>query len=257
MRALTRDLYRSARTAQWDLTNHLIEMDRGAQPPDLPGMVDDLYGLRETWKLLDSMRRDVNKRVEALERKICLTYIALPDVDGDPVKTDFCTASPDAKQTVKLPAKDSPEYRQLLAYFGVPLDAPFSPDWNKMIERVTQELAEGKPCPPGCDPKAMYTICKVAVKKRRPILDEKDAPPLQDPTALRMMAECFNKLRQIDPESVNHEELYEQVFDVVHKAREAVSVETDADEAVKVEKKVRDDSAVPSFMKKNQEEDPF
>jgi len=242
MKPLAKEIYAAARALHWEACTKAVQLKRIAESADLREIADDIYALKEVEKLLEDARKEIKGISEDLIRQGCHLYVLAGD--GDPIRTEYCTASPDAKPTVKLPKKDSPEYQQLMDYFGVPKDAPFSPDWNKMIERVEADLAEGKPCPKGCDPSKMYILPKMVIRKKRPILDDGEAPDVQRPDLLRRMYDYVRDLI-LRPELADYPEVIglQDTFDEDRRVEE---------EEVKPRK-----SAAPSFMTEAQEEAPF
>ena len=186
-------VYTAALAAHWDAL-HQSETLRNALrgSGDLGTLCDTIYALKESGKLLEESRKEVDRLVRQLEYEACQLYVMTSD--GEPVRTEYCTASPDVKQTVITPKKGTPEYEALCRHFNVDPDGPFAPHWTKMIDHVSAELAAGRPLPPGCDPNKVTAICKVGIRKKRAVLDEGEGLQITTPERLKDVAKVIDSI---------------------------------------------------------------
>lgn len=141
---------------------------------NLETLTDELYATREMEKVVKEMVSRLRKRRDFLEKAICLIW-QKDSPDGEPIRTDYCTATPKPTVTPKLPTyKNDPDaYIRLMQYFGVSYDAAkaevLRPHWPAFVEFFADILAEGKPIPEGIDPSVMYPVFNVTVKSKKGI----------------------------------------------------------------------------------------
>jgi hypothetical protein len=170
----------------------LLELKSGATIRSLPELVDLVYALKKSSELLDDVRKEVDQLKEFIERLACLAW--LTQASGENVKTEYCTGTPDVKQMAKVPKPGTEEYVALMNHFGVDPSSPVRPHWPSMVERLSAELAEGKPLPPGCDPASVYQVFRVKILKKRPVLDDKEALAIQNPHRLKILYRLVDTL---------------------------------------------------------------
>lgn len=185
--------YAAARRAHWELAD-ATERTRVAlaRSPDVGELADAVYALRETSTLLEDLRKEADRLKGELERQCCATWVKIGR--GDPVRTAYCTGSPDVKQTPKTPRPGTPEYGEFCRHFGVDPGGFFRPHWPSLLEAMTDAASRGLPAPPGCDPAQTWTVFKVKVTKRRPVLDGDEAPEVQRPEHLRELYDLMKAL---------------------------------------------------------------
>lgn len=160
---------------------------------DMKAATDSIYALKEASKLVDDLRKEINKLSDELQTMVCSLWVA--HGIKSPIRTDYCTGSPDVKQVPKTPKSGTPEYEAFCKHYGVPADAPFSPHWTKLMETFSAAMEKGEPVPPGVDPSDVWTVFKVKTLKRRPIMDKDQAPPCSDPDLLRRV---YDALETVD-----------------------------------------------------------
>ncbi len=198
MKEVVRKVYAEARAAHERCYRQIMDAQRAlVAEGDLRELGDAVFALKKSEDLLEDARKECGKLKSLVEKITCVRW--LNQGDHDPIRTEYCTASPDIKQTVSVPSKDSPEYKALLTHFGIPEGAPFAPHWPSLMKQVSANLAAGQPIPAGCDPNKMIEVCVVrTLKKGRPILDEGEALPYESPEVLRDAAELLFQLDQLD-----------------------------------------------------------
>ena len=197
MRLESKKAYQKAREAHWEIVqqSELLRLALSSSG-NISELADALYALKQIAELCDDARKEANRLIELFEKLTCRLWV-LQD-NGDLIRTEYCTASPDIKQTVKTPKEGTPEYAEFASSFGVPPDVPFRPHWPSIIKRVSEDMAAGKPLPPGCDPREIINICKVGIRKKRAILDEGELPPVQTTEKLRKLTEVLKALVVLD-----------------------------------------------------------
>ena len=135
---------------------------------DAKELVDAIYALKEVSKLMDECRKEADRVTAQLEHETCKLWVL---GDGEPIRTPWCTGSPDVKQTPRVPKKDTPEYAAFCAHYGVAADSMFVPHSDRMLEQISADLKAGKALPPGVNPADMYTVPKVKIHKKRGVLE--------------------------------------------------------------------------------------
>jgi len=109
---------------------------------------------REIVKICEEMRKDINAMKELVDKVLC-TKIMLDAVNStskdDTVRTELCSGKPHIKKIVRVPAKDSPEYTQMLQFFGVkPEDIDkgvLRVSYSALCAFVTEQAELGKQTP--------------------------------------------------------------------------------------------------------------
>ena len=172
MKSHARDLYKLA----WDFHQEYYRMliaSRGKAvdgEESLEDMVDTMRALRDAAKMIDDMRKESDKLRDTVAKKTCLAWL-VANV-GDVIKTEYATGTPTVKQMPKLPKPGTEEYALLCKHFGIDEASPFRPHWPSMLERISEDLANGKPLPAGCDLSSVYQIFDVAIRSKKPILQD-------------------------------------------------------------------------------------
>lgn len=133
----------------------------------LEEMVDAIYALRTCEEIVDHVRKQIEKVLDNMQKTVVLRWISLGA--GEPIRTDFCTGSPDVSQAMSIPSKDSEEYRALMRHFNVPLDAPVKLHYPSLSLYITAQQSSGGPLPPGVNPDKLTTAFYVTTRKRRDI----------------------------------------------------------------------------------------
>lgn len=194
-------VYREAREAHARAYRAIVELQRGvASSGNIQELTDAIYSLRETAGLLDDARKEASKLMELLMVRCCALWTA---TDGSPIRTEYCIGSPDIKKNVKVPKGGTADYDAFCKHFGVDPKIPFRPHWPEMLERISADIAAGKPCPPGCDPAEMVTKFVVSVRKKRPILDETEAPVVHHVEVLPEMYKVLDAISAVNVDALN------------------------------------------------------
>lgn len=143
---------------------------------DVAALADSAFLLREVARMHDDLRKECERLRDTVESKACLIWINVGD--DSPIHGEMATASPDMKITPTLPSfKSDPEaYRTLLEFMGVSEEAidrgTFKVYWPAFCDYVTDLTKQGKPMPPGIDPKKMFVKYKLNFKARKEPHDE-------------------------------------------------------------------------------------
>ena len=148
-----------------------VEMDRlktlVGKELEVGATCDAIGVLKRSEELLKSASYEVNQAIKQLSKVACALYLRDGNT-GEPVRTEWLTATPDTKSVPTLPKrdKDPEKYAAMAEFFGVPQSAwgVFRPHWPDMKEYITQCEAESKPLPPGIDADTLKTeyvvICR-------------------------------------------------------------------------------------------------
>ena len=142
---------------------------------DMPTQVNMVYVLRETARYADDLRKEAEGIQHLLEQLCCLQHTMSQSTD--PVRATFATGSPTVKIGLKLPNKDAEpqRYAELMKGLGIKEERVakglFKADWKRLCEHATALAAEGKPLPPGINPKDTFPTYSVTLH-RTASLDE-------------------------------------------------------------------------------------
>jgi len=112
----------------------------------LSDLVDIGFLCKDIAELLDDWRKDCNARKELIVKILALRCIT---VGNSTVQGKLASVSLDATIEVEVPKSGTPEYDEVMKYFGIPIEAPFQPHWRRVQELVAQRYQEGVPLPPG------------------------------------------------------------------------------------------------------------
>jgi len=176
----------------------LLELKRiQGEKPDIEALTDSVYALKEAHNALSDMCKEIKRLYSLFERLACMGWSMKGDYE--PIRTKHCTGSPDLKQTVVTPKAGTPEYEAFREHFGVPEGIPFRPHWPSMLEAITEDVKNGRPLPPGCDPSKMMTEYKVTIRNKKGI----EEGQISDPELLKKEYELFKVL----PGIVDHSQL--------------------------------------------------
>lgn len=116
--------------------------------------IDMVYAFKQANNLLDSMKRDFNKRIYNLEKIVCL--MAVKNNLVGMIKTDYVSAKPMTKMSVSLPSPKSNReaYDKLMADMGIPekcwkgQERPMIIlDWIGTADYITSKLEKAENIP--------------------------------------------------------------------------------------------------------------
>lgn len=142
-------------------------------------LADTAFAMREISQLADHIR----KRAEAIqalaEQLACM--LALRDMDGEAIRTDYVTATPHVQQVARVPNSREPErYRLFMEHLGVPEELWHRPTtdhdvlekkeivrlhWPGVLQYLTECAEQGLPVPPGM--KSDLTYAKYSLRMKR------------------------------------------------------------------------------------------
>lgn len=157
-------------------------------------LADYAYAINGAHSFIEDLKKELWKFRELLNKKTCDIWIAFARQDPASVdrsiRTDYVTATPDVGVAPNIPsAKNDPEtYKKLMDYLGIDisqwpvtetedgeggkkLNEVVKIHWPGLCALVTAKLAAGLPAPDGVDVSKMSPVYKLALRKRRDILD--------------------------------------------------------------------------------------
>lgn len=136
-------------------------------------MTDVAYGLKEISRLLDDGRKECDDLVKLFEKALCIVWVQRGVNTGntDPFQGEFAVGTPQIKQMVRIPRRDTDEYDKLMQWLGVPDGDLVRPHWPSMVEHVTELLSQGQQPPDGMTGEP-YPIYAVRFRKRKEFHDE-------------------------------------------------------------------------------------
>lgn len=183
------ELYETARAAHetaYKLTQALQQMLPRA---DNETRVNIGFACREAFKYLDDARKLAQGAAEQSERIACLDWLQ-STIDGEPIKTEYVTASPDMKTQATIPTieKNPDGYHKLMDYLGVDpilrdkgkvLTAEGEEEtevvkvnWNGFVSLLTRLQAAGYPLPDGIDTNATFTQYRLRYRRKKGVADK-------------------------------------------------------------------------------------
>ncbi len=155
-------LYIKTQKLHKELYTHLIELRKdteGEVCTDEVELTDASFCLRECISLLEDVRKELSKTSNQVKERACYIYAKkqMASLNGQPIRTVYCTATPDVKMYAPFPIKKSKDgWDELMEYLGVSKETAdkelVRPHYNSMVALCTELTREGKPLPPGCNP---------------------------------------------------------------------------------------------------------
>ena len=132
---------------------------------DMVQLADCAYVLNEASKLADDLRKECKGLSETLQKIACARWVTTGD--GEPIRGELCTATPQIKEMRQMPKSGTPEYSKLMAHFGVIDDTlPIHPHWPAMVEYLTSRTEQGLPPPPGMEGAEVYQQCSLTMRRK-------------------------------------------------------------------------------------------
>ena len=136
-------------------------------------IVDLVYVMRETSKIINDLRKEIDGIKQQFENVGCLISISLGDLE--PIRTSLATGSPKLRLAAKIPSqtKDPDNFALLMDYLGVSKDAVANkcvkPHWPGLVEWISNDASMGKPLPPGIDPNSSYPVYSITIRAKKPL----------------------------------------------------------------------------------------
>lgn len=200
MNPLAQEIYQLAKDAHEMILTRCIELRRTMVNQTAPTNVNCAYALRESLALIEDTAKQAKQIKELLERLVCLRIIEAGN--ADPIKTEYCTATPDVKICAAIPTfeKDRTSYEKLMTYLGIdPVlwdtgkfltelgeieTEVVKVNWPGFQDFITRLAAEGSPVPDGIDASKCYSIYRLLMRKNGPVLQGYEIPAeeFQPPT---------------------------------------------------------------------------
>ncbi len=165
-------VYETAKTLHRELYQQLNEVK-----VLLPKLTDDkeiadaTYALRKAREYLDDVRQQLFGQEELGVKMTCAAYVR--NMNGEPIRTPYCIASPDVKTMVPLPKPGTEAYPAFMQELGVP-EHLWKTDvvrtyWPGLVEFVNTNLSEGKPLPKYADVSRAYSVFKCTYRGRKEV----------------------------------------------------------------------------------------
>jgi hypothetical protein len=144
---------------------------------DMQELADGALACREVYRLADDTRKEVDKLRKLCERMACLLWVK--DSDGEPIRTRFCTATPDVKIIASIPKRTTrpDDYARLMTHLGIPVEMwdrdieVVRPHWPGFVDYISKLTAQGLPMPPGIDPDRTYPEYHLRTRRTRDVDD--------------------------------------------------------------------------------------
>ena len=131
------------------------------------------YALRKAKQYIEDIRSVLTQYEELAIKIACAAWVI--QEGQEPIRTHYCTGSPDVKRMVSIPNPKDPNYASFMTALGVPEHLWASdcvrPHWPGMIEYVNRKLQSGEPLPVGTDAAATYAVFKMTFRGRKEVTD--------------------------------------------------------------------------------------
>jgi len=174
------ELYRKIR----DLHNYVvsqmetINLDT-ASCGNVENIADTAFALRECATFAEEIKKKCDKMGWLAQKTACYIYVSMNENGAEPIRTEYCTATPDIKQVASLPdkRKQPAEYASLMAHYAIPLDVYAGENplmqayWPGMIERINADQKAGLPLPPGIDPTKLVADYRLLIRKKKGVIE--------------------------------------------------------------------------------------
>lgn len=173
MNAKLIQLYKRTKAFFTDAYERILEIrELTKAQTDMNELADWVYALRESYTFVDNLRKDIKAAMETCEKLACLFWIEMQD--GDPIKTEYVTATPKVKMIASIPSKkkDPEQYAKLMNFLGVDEKLydeieVVRPHWPGFVEMVSQLAEKGLPLPDGIDPTKTFPQYSLIVRKQK------------------------------------------------------------------------------------------
>ncbi len=162
-------LYIQARKSHREIYEQLIKLKEDvATEVSETELADVAFALERSIRYLEDIRKELSKTNSHIKTMACLKWTEnqATTMDGQPIRTAYCTATPEVKMYAPFPIKkDKDGWDELMKWLGIPKEISdkeiVRPHYPAMLELCTELSREGKPLPPGVDPskkKAQYDL---------------------------------------------------------------------------------------------------
>lgn len=185
MKPSVQNLFRTAQHAHETLYKQIEELKAELNVcRNMHELADYTFAIDKAHDLIEDSKAQLWKLKEEAVKFTCLCWIGsqINHPAGEHnIKTDYVTATPDIKKSPNIPKKGTPEWRQLLDYLNIPdfgLNEKGEPleiakiHWPALVEYLSNLEKEGRPVPPGIDVSKLTPVFKLALRKKRNVLDK-------------------------------------------------------------------------------------
>lgn len=142
-------------------------------PSGVEDAVDIAYFCDRVSKETEAAGKEARRLLELLGQLACAAYITR--TAGDPNASEqipgyLAVGTVKMNATADIPPRDSDAYRQLMQHLGVanPDADVVRPHWPGLMAAVTEASEQGRPIPPGLDPRSVrvrYAIQNLRLKR--------------------------------------------------------------------------------------------
>lgn len=158
----------------------IVQIDKPVQTDfSMEECADTSLWCREVEELLKDSLKDIRGIAALANRHACLQWVRR--MTGEPIRTDYTTASPKVGVNAEMPKHGTPEYLQMMAALGVPAEraSVVRPHWPDLMDHFTELTQAGRPLPPGVDTTTLKPTYMLHQRKKRDILEGADKEKAQ------------------------------------------------------------------------------
>jgi hypothetical protein len=176
-------LFKTAKKFHGDLYQMMgkLRRDAATTPTTKQGMgnlADMSYALKQTVKLCEDTRKELNQVIEAIEKVCCVIHTQIQE--PGPIKTEFVSATPKVKMSASLPhpIRNKEKFEALMKALNIEDRLWNVPEGEKpaialnflgFSELISSYLREGKPLPPGIEQETMFPIFSLIIRPRKEV----------------------------------------------------------------------------------------
>ncbi len=177
-------LYKTAKKFHSDLYVQMGKLRKiGAETTDVKEFADMVYAFKNTVKLLEDSRKELNQVITVLE-KVCCSLWSQENQSGNaaPIKTDYVSATPKFKISASIPhhTRDREKYIALMTALGVKRelwDVDYEADEKPAVainflgfsDLITSYSKQGLPLPPGIDQDYTFPQFQLVTRGRKEV----------------------------------------------------------------------------------------
>jgi len=176
-------LYKTTKKFHSDTYSRMSKLRATAASQGIKELADIVYALKQSVKLIEDTRKELNQVSEIIQKACCALYAQESQAGPTgPIRTEYCTATPVFKMSVTLPhhTRDKEKYEALMMALGidemlwkVDTEAGEKPavaiNFLGFSDLITAYAREGKPLPPGIDQDYMFPQYSLTIRPRKEV----------------------------------------------------------------------------------------
>lgn len=171
--------YRAVKAAHVECVKQFVALEKALETAcgNNPQEVADIaFALREMYDLLETTRKQTAAIGKTAQQVACLLSIA--SGNAGTIGTAYVAATPNVRTIPAIPKRrDRPqEFAALMDYLKIPRDLWEKGDhaivdfhWPGLVDKLTNDAANGLPLPPGIDPTKTFAEYSLRMRTRKEV----------------------------------------------------------------------------------------